>query len=125
MKLHQVKYSGYEEILHRDVSSTETKHEKSKDTKKKEFKPVQAKHEPKIIELGQCQTFSDVKEKCLHQLIDEKKKKNIEFFYFSPFIMNEGTKVDENTLLLCPSDMPKDTTLCHVIITADGNCLPY
>ena len=39
--------------------------------------------------------------------------------------MNDGTEIDDNTLLLCPSDIPKDTTLYHVMITSDVNCLPY
>ncbi|KAL3866552.1 hypothetical protein ACJMK2_043842 [Sinanodonta woodiana] len=128
MKLHKIKYSGYGEILFRDVScvcsegyyhtehqmklhclidgiaetnsysktpndtfqnETETKHEK---TLEKLFVSEM------LVELGQCQTFSDIKVKCVLTLM-------------------------KTLYLLCPSDMQKDTTLYHVMITADGNCL--
>ncbi|KAL3865362.1 hypothetical protein ACJMK2_042754 [Sinanodonta woodiana] len=89
MKLHQIKYSGYGEILFRDFSCV-------------------------------C---SEEKYVHIHELIDD--MRSTLNFYFSPLIMNEGTKVDVSTLRLCPPGIPKDTTLYHAMITADGNCLPY
>jgi hypothetical protein len=78
-----------------------------------------------LEELGQCQTFDGIKEKCADvlQIISEK---GYEMDYeYSPCIMNTGIAVDECTLSLCPTDIPQDTILYPVTITADGNCLPY
>ncbi|KAL3870541.1 hypothetical protein ACJMK2_038594 [Sinanodonta woodiana] len=123
MKLHQIKYSGYGEILYGEVScvcsenyhtehqmkhhyltdgkaetiSGKTKHEKSKCTKKEEIKQVQTKHQPKLV--GDSTTGKA-------------------FFLLR-------NVVDENTILLCPSNIAKGTTLYHVMLTADGIYLPY
>ena len=181
LKLHQIRYSRYGEILHRDASctcsegsfhtghhmkqhslinrreeknsdkpkeqpqdETETNKEGSKNTKTEESKfPTPDCHETPILvtegdsetrkslfskmleELGQCQTFDGIKEKCADvlQIISEK---GYEMDYeYSPCIMNTGIAVDECTLSLCPTDIPQDTILYPVTITADGNCLPY
>jgi hypothetical protein len=41
-------------------------------------------------------------------------------YEYSPCIMNTGIAVDECTLSLCPTDIPQDTILYPVTITADG-----
>ncbi|KAL3865409.1 hypothetical protein ACJMK2_042800 [Sinanodonta woodiana] len=132
MKLHQIKYSGYGEILYRDFScvcsegSYHTEHQKKHHCLiggKNGFRKIpndKSHNETKTKRMS-----IDIKEKYvhIHQLIDD--MRSTLNFYFSPLIMNEGTKVDVSTLRLCSSGIPKDTTLYHAIITADGNCLPY
>jgi hypothetical protein len=58
-----------------------------------------------LEELGQCQTFDGIKEKCADvlQIIGEKGYE-MDYEYF-PCIMNTGIAVDECTLSLCKMRM--------------------
>ncbi|CAC5405966.1 unnamed protein product [Mytilus coruscus] len=78
-----------------------------------------------LTELGQCQTYEEILEKCenIYRIIDEKGYR-IDYNY-SPSITNTWIKIDERTHSILPSDIPHDVTLRPVKVSADGNCLPY
>ena len=174
LKLHQISYSGYGNILYRDVSCTCVKgsfhaghdmkvhsliNRKVKTTeKRKKSEQPETEHKgacndkeghrslqsPEIqvpedrtvakrkyyfartlTELGQCQTYEEILEKCenIYRIIDEKGYR-IDYNY-SPNITNTGIAIDERTHSILPSDIPHDVTLHPVKVSADGNCLPY
>ncbi|VDI81079.1 Hypothetical predicted protein [Mytilus galloprovincialis] len=165
LKLHQIWYSGYGNILYRDVSCTCVKgsfhaghdmkvhsliNRKAKKQQKNEKKVNNQKQNTKeramikkdtghynhqkyrkyyfartLTELGQCQTYEEILEKCenIYRIIDEKGYR-IDYNY-SPNITNTGIAIDERTHSILPSDIPHDVTLHPVKVSADGNCLPY
>ncbi|CAC5422422.1 unnamed protein product [Mytilus coruscus] len=150
LKLHQIWYSGYGNILYRDVSCTCVKgsfhagHDmkihslinrkaKTKTTEKRSSEQSETEHQGacndkeghRALQSPEIQTYEEILENCenIYRIIDEKGYRI--GYNYSPSIRNTGIEIDERTHSILPSDIPHDVTLHPVKVSADGNCLPY
>lgn len=75
-----------------------------------------------LLTLGKLKTFDEIHKFCMNH---ENKLADYEMIRSTPSILSTGLSVVEDALNLYPADVEQSSVIYPVVVTGDGNCLPY
>lgn len=75
-----------------------------------------------LLTLGKLKTFYEIRKFCMNH---ENRLAEFEMIRSTPSILSTGLSVDEDVLNPYPADVEQSSVIYPVVVTGDGNCLPY